>query len=291
MAYANGRIPLSALSPIEDGLFLESRAARAWIACRPVIFKETGVDPDVTNPDGAYRDMAGQIRQKQFAIRDGQPRRAATPGYSSHGMGISIDLYNISKFNLKQLEGIMARFGFHRNIPFESWHFTHDGRTIPAAVVAASEVIAIPEEDEMSAEDSARLKRIESVLGSTHAGIWYGGTSGGKNLPGVLPILIENQRRINIANASLTAQRELLVALAAGALSPVALASFNAQVEKLAGAVAGLDELPTLEEITAAVQVTPEQLDLIAARLELDPTAFAKAIDEAITAIPVVAKK
>lgn len=145
MAYINGRLPAEALSAIEDGLRLEHRAAAAWLLCRVAIREETGIDPDVTNPDGAYRDYAGQVRQKALAVADGEPRRAAAPGYSSHGLGLSVDIYNIGRFNLAQLERIMRRFGFIRNIPFETWHFTHNAEiyTAPASLGGSLIVTAI----------------------------------------------------------------------------------------------------------------------------------------------------
>lgn len=131
MAYLNGRIPLSALTPIGGGLYLESRAAAAFLAAKIAVKQETGIDLVVIE-DGAYRDIAGQERQKADAIADGDPLRAATPGFSTHGAGISFDVNNIWQYNLAQLEAILVRYGFRRNIPRESWHFTHDGSALAA---------------------------------------------------------------------------------------------------------------------------------------------------------------
>jgi len=158
MVYLNGRIPLDKLTAIGGGLSLEHKAAVSWISARAAVFAETGIMPIVSTPDGAYRDIVGQVRQKQAAIRDGDPRRAAAPGHSTHGTGISVDINNITRYNLAQLERIMARFGFRRNIPFESWHFTHDGTTLAGSTGTRIE------ENDMADITEAQMQRIAVIL-------------------------------------------------------------------------------------------------------------------------------
>lgn len=161
MVYQNGRIPLNKLTAIGGGLYLEHKAAVSWISARAAVFAETGIMP-IVGSDGAYRDYAGQVRQKALAVADGDPMRAAKPGYSTHGKGLSVDVWNISRYNLPQLERIMARFGFRRNIPYESWHFTHDGTT--TAGTTGTQI----EENDMAEITREQMQQIAIVLLDTN---------------------------------------------------------------------------------------------------------------------------
>ena len=163
---ANGRIPLSDLTSIGGGLYLEHTTAVAWFAARVSVAVELGVEPIVSSPDGAYRDYAGQVRQKQIWTAKGNPNMAAAPGYSTHGFGVTVDINNIGRFNLVQLERIMAKFGFKRTIAKESWHFQYlGGYSAPAGSIgtpieedglSAAEVSAIQAHTQAVANNLAR---------------------------------------------------------------------------------------------------------------------------------------
>jgi len=143
---ANGYLNTATLTPIENGMFLEPRAAAAWVAAKAAVAAELGIVPVITVPDGAYRTFAQQVAERAYWTARGKPGNAAVPGYSNHGLGLCVDINNISRFNLAALERVMARFGYTRTVPAESWHFQHDGTTL--AGETGTPITTTKEEDE-----------------------------------------------------------------------------------------------------------------------------------------------
>jgi len=91
--YANGRIPTSALCPLDfaPGHMLRCDAAEQLSALSTAYEKEFGVAIPMTD---SYRSLELQIRVKAT-----KGWLAATPGTSNHGWGIAVDLgYPISTF-------------------------------------------------------------------------------------------------------------------------------------------------------------------------------------------------
>lgn len=123
----NGRLDVNTLTkvPLTAGGFgyLENGTASGWFAARSDLIKTTGVVPVIIN-DGMYRDYARQVYWKTYWTRLGKPQNAATPGTSNHGLGLAVDINNISAYNQKTLDTVMARHGFVRDTS-ETWHYHH----------------------------------------------------------------------------------------------------------------------------------------------------------------------
>jgi len=84
--YPNGRLPASALCPVDaaPGRYLRESPARAFNALSKAYQQETGHPLCVT--DG-YRTYAEQV-----AVFAGKPTLAARPGTSQHGLGLAVDM-------------------------------------------------------------------------------------------------------------------------------------------------------------------------------------------------------
>ncbi len=81
---SNGRIPISDLCAIPDGLLLRDDAAAAWARLGAAYEKAYGDQPCTT---GGYRSLDDQ--QRLYSIK---PGLAARPGTSNHGWGVAVDL-------------------------------------------------------------------------------------------------------------------------------------------------------------------------------------------------------
>lgn len=119
-AFGNGRIPTDRLVPIGDGTerlygpaaeAFKRMASDAWSA---------GVDLKVN--DG-YRSLPEQeaLAAQVGLFRDGG--RAAAPGTSTHGWGLSVDV-DTDGGGTDWLRANAARYGFVEDVPREPWHWT-----------------------------------------------------------------------------------------------------------------------------------------------------------------------
>jgi hypothetical protein len=126
MAYANGRIPSSALASIPGGK-LEKSAAAAWNAMRADIGKRTGVWIRPLGGQSSYRSYAGQ-QYFWNLYRSGRGNVAAYPGSSNHGWGRAVDIATPQMAALVRQYG--PRYGWSwaegRRVG-EWWHFTYVG--------------------------------------------------------------------------------------------------------------------------------------------------------------------
>lgn len=124
MAFANGRIPASALSPILGGR-LRKDAALRWNAMNASLRKR-GLPSVVPNGSySSYRDLAGQILMRRQWCARGNCGNAAVPGTSNHGLGIAVDA---NRPDLVNAHG--APFGFQKrwsDASWEPWHMKWAG--------------------------------------------------------------------------------------------------------------------------------------------------------------------
>lgn len=132
MVYANGRLPAPELREVWGGMRLPIKAADAWDAMWAAA-KADGVEliptsdqvAPWTNPPGAgtgmYRDYS--LQRWMYAVRG--KAACAAPGYSVHGtLPGCVDIYNEPSPRVRVwLDENAARFGWHRTIKSESWHF------------------------------------------------------------------------------------------------------------------------------------------------------------------------
>lgn len=139
MVYANGQLPASELREVWGGMRLPLKAADAWDAMWAAA-KTDGIEliptsdqvAPWTNPPGAgtgmYRDYS--LQRWMYAVRG--KAACAAPGYSVHGtLPGCVDIYNEPSPRVRVwLDENAARFGWHRTIKSESWHFGYDGTTV-----------------------------------------------------------------------------------------------------------------------------------------------------------------
>src|SRR3954447_12301860 len=91
MAYANGRLPASALAAVPGGRLAKGAPADSWNALCFEWRKRTGVTPMPNGPDSTYRSYARQVYWKRYWCSQGKCGNAATPGTSNHGWGRAVD--------------------------------------------------------------------------------------------------------------------------------------------------------------------------------------------------------
>ena len=119
-AHGNGQIPLDALVTIGNGSErLYGPAADAFRRMASDAWR-AGIDLKVN--DG-YRDLATQQRlaDELGLYRDGG--KAAVPGTSDHGWGLSVDIDTDAR-TTAWLRRNAGRYGFVEDVPREPWHWT-----------------------------------------------------------------------------------------------------------------------------------------------------------------------
>ena len=73
-----------------------------------------------------YRTFAKQAKlYKQY--RRGEGNLAAAPGYSNHESGRALDIYITDHRAFDWLQAHGTRYGFHRTVPGEAWHWEYLG--------------------------------------------------------------------------------------------------------------------------------------------------------------------
>lgn len=120
---ANGHLPLSSLTKVDGWAYLETNTARAWVAVCNELVALGYPRPTITAPDGAYRTYAQQVYWKNFWTAKGKPGNASTPGFSNHGLGTCVDVWNVSKWPTAVLTRVMNKYGFVNDFAPEPWHW------------------------------------------------------------------------------------------------------------------------------------------------------------------------
>lgn len=119
MAYANGRLPTSALAPIPGNGRLRKDAAAAYNAmARAAAANGVSLAIHERSVGRTYRDLA-----KQYLAKRIYGRNAATPGTSNHGWGLSVDLMN--GYQRAWIDRNGARFGWAKRWSDASWEWWH----------------------------------------------------------------------------------------------------------------------------------------------------------------------
>lgn len=135
MAYANGRIPESALARIPGsgpygGPKLRADAARAYNALHEESLRRYGISMalDEGSVGRAYRSYPRQVLAKRIYGAD-----AAEPGTSNHGWGLAVDLMNARQRWV--IDQIGHLYGFSKrwsDAAWEWWHIKYRPGTYPA---------------------------------------------------------------------------------------------------------------------------------------------------------------
>lgn len=121
MAYANGRLPNSALAPIAGGR-LRKDAAAAFNAMNEESRQRYGVTLHPTGPRASYRVLADQQYFWNLYL-SGRGNLAARPGTSNHGWGLAVDLATPQMRSI--VDKIGAKYGWAKkwsDAPSEWWH-------------------------------------------------------------------------------------------------------------------------------------------------------------------------
>jgi hypothetical protein len=83
-----------------------------------------------------FRSLAQQKRLYR-AYRKGTGNLAARPGYSNHESGRALDIFITDHKVYEWLVAHAAKYGFHRTVPGEAWHWEYLGGYEPAVRVSA----------------------------------------------------------------------------------------------------------------------------------------------------------
>lgn len=125
MAYANGRLPESALASIPGsgpygGPKLRKDAAAAYRALHAESMRRWGISMALHEGDvgRAYRSYPRQVLAKRI-----YGRNAATPGYSNHGWGLAVDL--MTRQQRWVIDQIGAKYGFSKSWSDAQWEWWH----------------------------------------------------------------------------------------------------------------------------------------------------------------------
>ncbi len=95
--------------------------------------EKAGIDLRVRS---GFRSHAKQ--QKLYkAYRKGEGNLAAVPGFSNHESGRALDLYITDYKVYEWLQGHAARYGFHRTVSGEPWHWEYLGGYEPERKASA----------------------------------------------------------------------------------------------------------------------------------------------------------
>jgi zinc D-Ala-D-Ala carboxypeptidase len=120
-AYGNGRIPRDALVPIgQGGHRLWVHASAAWQEARAAAKNEAGIDLTITDSYRSYEQQVDLVARKGLYSEGGW---GATPGTSSHGWGMAVDVDVTSPATLQWWRANAYRFGFVETTPREPWHW------------------------------------------------------------------------------------------------------------------------------------------------------------------------
>jgi nucleoid-associated protein YgaU len=145
---ANGRLSAAQLYPIQSGLYLSVKTGRAFKRLQAAAKKQHRTIT-AARVAGAYRSLAVQ-RAIRDAFDSGDPRkrlewnldpmstiRPADPGFSNHGLGISVDIVGTDID--PEFKALCKRYGF--TFPYgdrDPRHAVHDGKTATLPIIAPS---------------------------------------------------------------------------------------------------------------------------------------------------------
>ncbi len=120
--YPNGRIPMSALTEIEEGFHLLPEAASSYLELIDAL--ESAGHTATLN--SAYRSLEEQqeLIDDFGLLEDGGT--AAQVGESEHGDGIAVDL-TLNAEALEWMRSHAGEFGFTETIASEPWHWAYTG--------------------------------------------------------------------------------------------------------------------------------------------------------------------
>jgi LAS superfamily LD-carboxypeptidase LdcB len=104
------------------GKQLEVRTAKAFRVMARAASKQ-GVDLRIRSGFRSFAKQAALYKQ----YRRGQGNLAAPAGYSNHELGRALDLYITDHRALDWLQGHATKYGFHRTVPGEAWHWEYLG--------------------------------------------------------------------------------------------------------------------------------------------------------------------
>lgn len=124
MAYANGRIPSSALMGIPGNGRLLRAAAVAYCALW-LAGKRAGVDLTLIEGEirRTYREFAAQVKARAMWCAVGKCGNAAPPGTSNHGLGITVDLMTLAQRAFIDRRGAM--YGWSKRWSDAAWEWWH----------------------------------------------------------------------------------------------------------------------------------------------------------------------
>lgn len=140
--YANGAIPLSALSKV-GGVYLRSDAAAAMVALRDAYISSLGISLEI---EEGYRDYATQVALYS-AYLNGAGNLAAYPGTSNHGWGLAVDFkYPMDRQGNRAFDWMLKNstgYGWwcagQRFSQIEAWHWEYNGVFTPRGFDIAEE--------------------------------------------------------------------------------------------------------------------------------------------------------
>ena len=119
--YGNGRIPADRLALIGTGDHRLWQPAAAAFARLQADAAAAAVRIGVTDSYRSYDEQVAVARDKGLYRNGGL---AATPGTSSHGWGLSLDLDLDPRAQAWMRENA-SRYGFVEDVPREPWHWTY----------------------------------------------------------------------------------------------------------------------------------------------------------------------
>ncbi|HUJ60222.1 MAG TPA: D-alanyl-D-alanine carboxypeptidase family protein [Kofleriaceae bacterium] len=129
--YTNGEKVKLKVVPV-GGAEAEVHTAIAFRAMARAASK-AGIDLRIRSGFRTYAKQKALYRE----YRKGEGNLAARPGFSNHESGRALDLYITNYKVYEWLEGHAARYGFHRTVPGEPWHWEYLGGYEPERKVSA----------------------------------------------------------------------------------------------------------------------------------------------------------
>ena len=123
LGYINGQAQRITVSPVGEGEYLRTDAARAFLKMKASAQK-AGINLSATS---GFRTMAEQKHLYALWLAH-QGNLAARPGYSNHQGGIAMDVGGVGGYGTsayRWLSNNAKRFGFVNDVSGEFWHWTY----------------------------------------------------------------------------------------------------------------------------------------------------------------------
>lgn len=189
----NGELNRADLVLVDGWAYLERRTAAAWNAGCDKLQRLGYARPSITAPDGAYRDLAGQVYWRTYWCNLHKCGNAAPPGYSNHGWARAADIFKVYLWPRAILRSVFQEMGFIFDVPSEDWHMRHDGREIPGYAQTAGSTpystIPIQEDDMYTDADRARDNATATTVAAIHAALFTTDPTSRGSSAGVLSVL------------------------------------------------------------------------------------------------------